>query len=116
MGELKNRKAASEDRFTGEMIKDGDDRVVDWIWRLCNMAFESSVMPADWRSAVIVHCTRVKKKGWYVEIIEVLALLSVVEKINAGILVDRVCKMIEGLIDDEEGALFHSKEGFRSSP
>ena len=36
------------------MIKGGGNRVVDWIWRLCNMAFESGVVPEDWRSAVIV--------------------------------------------------------------
>ena len=35
------------------MIKGGNDRVVDWIWRLCNKAFESGV-PEDWRSDVIV--------------------------------------------------------------
>ena len=28
--------------------------MVDWMWRLCNMAFESGVVPGDWRSAVIV--------------------------------------------------------------
>ena len=33
---LKNRKAAGKDEVTGEMIKGGGD----WIWRLCNMAFE----------------------------------------------------------------------------
>ena len=36
------------------MIKGGGDRVMDLIWRLCNMAFDSGVMPEDWRSAVIV--------------------------------------------------------------
>ena len=35
------------------MIKGEGDRVVDHIWRLCNMAFESDVLE-DWRSAVIV--------------------------------------------------------------
>ena len=39
MGKLKNEK----DEVTGEMIKGGDDRVVDWILSLCNMAFESGV-------------------------------------------------------------------------
>ena len=29
------------------------DRVVDWIWRLCNIALESDVLE-DWRSAVII--------------------------------------------------------------
>ena len=43
-----------KDEITGEMIKGGGDRVVDWIWKLCNMAFESGAVPADLRSAVIV--------------------------------------------------------------
>ena len=36
-----------QDEVTGEMIKDGGNRVVDWIWRLCNMAFESGVELKD---------------------------------------------------------------------
>ena len=40
-------KVAGKDEITGEMIKGGGDRVVDWIWRLCNMAFESGVVPED---------------------------------------------------------------------
>ena len=29
------------------IIKSGGDRAVDWIWRLCNMAFESGDVPED---------------------------------------------------------------------
>ena len=47
MGMLKNGKAAGKDKITGEMIKSGDDRVNDWIWSLCNMAFESGVVSED---------------------------------------------------------------------
>ena len=36
------------------MIKGGGDRVVDWIWKLCNMSFESRVVPGDLRYAVSV--------------------------------------------------------------
>ena len=36
------------------MIKGGNDMVMDWIWRLCNMAFKSGGVPEDWKSAVIV--------------------------------------------------------------
>ena len=46
-GKLKNRKAAGKDEVTGEMKKGGDDRVVDWVWNLCNMAFESGGVPED---------------------------------------------------------------------
>ena len=34
-------------KITGEMIKGGGDRVGDWIWSLCNLAFESGVVPDD---------------------------------------------------------------------
>ena len=33
-----------------------------------------------------------------------ISLLSVVGKINEGIVVDRVCRVTGGLIDDEQGA------------
>ena len=36
-----------KDEITGKMIKGGSDRVVDWIWRLHNMGFESSVVSED---------------------------------------------------------------------
>ena len=39
LGKLKNGKATGKDEVTGEMIKGRGVRVVDWIWRLCNMAF-----------------------------------------------------------------------------
>ena len=42
MKKLKNGKTAGKDEITGEIIKGGGDGVVDWIWRLCNMAFEIS--------------------------------------------------------------------------
>ena len=54
VGKLKNRKAAGKNEVTGEMIKGGGNRALDWIWRLWNMAFESAIVLEDWRSAVIV--------------------------------------------------------------
>ena len=33
-----------KDKVTGEMIKSGVNRVGNWIWMLCNMAFENGVM------------------------------------------------------------------------
>ena len=35
---------AGKDEVTGEIIKGRGDRVVDWIWRQCNMGFESGVV------------------------------------------------------------------------
>ena len=74
VGKLKNRKAAGKDEITGEMIKGEGGRVVDLIWRLCNNAFESGVVPEDWRSGVIVSLYKGKgERGLNVRTIDVLA-------------------------------------------
>ena len=49
-----NEKAAGGEEITGIMIKGRGNRGVDWIWRLCNVAFESDAVSKDWRSVVIV--------------------------------------------------------------
>ena len=41
MRKLKNGKAAGKDEVVREMIKGGGNMLVDCIWRLCNMAFDS---------------------------------------------------------------------------
>ena len=65
------------------------------------MAFESDVVPEDWRSAVIIPLY--KGKGERTECSNYTGIaLSVVGKIYAGILVGRVHKVTEVLIDDEQ--------------
>ena len=53
MGNLKNGKATVKDEITGEMIKCGGNRLVVWICRLCNIAFDSDVVPEDWSSVIV---------------------------------------------------------------
>ena len=84
MGKLKNGKAAGKDEITVEMIKGGGDRVADWIWRLCNMAFESCIVPEDWRSAVIVPLYKGKGERTKCKNYRGISLLSVVEKCMRG--------------------------------
>ena len=40
VGIFKNGKTAGKDEVTGEMVKGGGDKMVAWVWRLCNIAFE----------------------------------------------------------------------------
>ena len=57
--------------------------MVDWIWKLCNMGFESGVVPEDCRSTVIV--SLYKGKGERTECKNYRGIsLSVVRKIYAG--------------------------------
>ena len=81
VGKLKNGKAAVKDEITGEMINGGGDRVVDWIWRLGNMAFESGVVPEDWRSAVIIPLYMGKGERAECKNYSDISLLSVFQKI-----------------------------------
>ena len=79
------------------MIKGGGDRVVGCIWVLCNMDFESGVVPGDWTSAVTVPLYKGKGERTECTNYRGITLLSVVEKIYAGILVGRVRRETGGL-------------------
>ena len=85
---LKNGKAAGKD-VTGDILKGEGDMVVDCIWSQCNMAFESSVGPEDWRSAVIAPLYKGKGEKTKCSNYRGISLLSMIGKIYAGILVDR---------------------------
>ena len=37
-------------------------KVVNWVWRLCNKAFESGVVLKDWRSVMIIPLYKGKKE------------------------------------------------------
>ena len=47
VGKLKNGKVAGKDEVIREKIKDGGDIVVHMICKMCDMAFESGVVPKD---------------------------------------------------------------------
>ena len=83
--------------------KGGGDRVVDWILRLCNMGFENGIVPEDWRSAVVVPLYKSKGERNECNNYRGISLLSMVGKIYAGILINRVCRVTRGLIDGEPG-------------
>ena len=95
-GKLKNLKVVGRDEIAGEMIKSGNDRVVNWIWRLYNIAFESDV-PGDRRSAIIVPLYKGKGEKTEYNNYRGITFLNVVGKIYAGILVDRVRRVTGSL-------------------
>ena len=100
---LKNENAAGKDEVTGEVVKGGGDVIVDWIWTLCDMAFESDVLLEDLMSSVIVPLHKDKGEMIKCKTYIGISLLSVVGKIYADILVDGVRRVTGGLIDDEQG-------------
>ena len=101
VGKLKNGKAAGNDELTGEMMKGRSDRMVDWNWRLCNMAFENGVVYGDWKSAVIAAMCKGKGEKMECRNNRGVSSLSMTGKIHAGILADRIRRVTGGLTDDE---------------
>ena len=67
------------------------------------MTFESGVVPQDWISDVIIPLYKGKGEKTECKYNRCVSLFSVVGEIYAGILVDRVRKVTEGFIDDEQG-------------
>ena len=59
----------------------GGERVVDWIWNLCNRALKSGVGLEDWRSALIVPLCKGKGERTECRNYRDISLLSVVGKI-----------------------------------
>ena len=74
------------------------------------MAFESSAVPEDWWFTVIVPLNNVKGERTECSGYRDISFLSVVGKIYAGILVDRVRKVTDGLIDDDQGGFRAGRE------
>ena len=67
------------------------------------MAFESGVVSVEWRSVVIVPLYKGKGERTECNNCRGIRLLSVVGKIYAGVLVDRIRRVTGGWIDGEQG-------------
>ena len=80
VGKLKNGKTAGKDEVMGEMIKSGDDRVVEWIWRLYNLVLESGAVLEDWRSTMIVPLYKGKGERTECSNYRTISLLTMIGK------------------------------------
>ena len=67
------------------------------------MAFGSCVVPDNWRSAAIVPLYKGKGERTECKSYRGIRLLSVLENIYAGILINRVRRVTGGLIEDKQG-------------
>ena len=90
VGKLKNGMVVAKDGIKGDTIKNGGELGIDWTWRLCNIAFENGLIPEDWRSTVIVLLYKDKGEMNECENYKGIYMFSVVEKIYAKVLLERV--------------------------
>ena len=84
-----NGKTASKDEVSGDMIDNWDETGGYWVWKLCNMHFESGKVPEYWRAAVIVPLYKSKGKITEFKTIKVIVCLVWLQKLCGGTIDDK---------------------------
>ena len=54
MSKLRNRKSAGEDRIVAELLKNGREAMIDWLWQLLQTVRRTRQVPSEWKSATLV--------------------------------------------------------------
>ena len=103
VNELKNGKAPGLDGCVGECLKAGGASIVEWLVRLLNVCFVTSVVPLDWMSACIVPLYKGKGDRHECANYRGISLLSVVGKVYGKILIKRVRDGTDAVICDVQG-------------
>ncbi len=106
---LKLGKAPGPDGIIAEMLKYGGEIVVDWMMWICNLAWEQSKVPEDWREAIIVSIYKGKGKREECNIYKGISLFSVPGKIYRRILHERMMKVTDKSVGDEQGGFWKGR-------
>ncbi len=85
---LKCGKAPGMDGITAEMLKYGDDAVVEWLLLLCERAWKKGEVPDDWTKAIIIPLYKGKGSRSECSSYRGISLLSVPGKVYWRILTD----------------------------
>ncbi len=84
------------------MLKYGGEIVVDWMVWICHLVWEQSEVSEDWRKAIIVPLYKGKGKGEECNNYRGISLLSVPGKIYGRILNERMMKITDKSVGDEQ--------------
>ena len=99
---LKMRKAPGICGILPEMLKAGGEVVIEWMADVFNLVWRVGVAPGDWKNAVVVP---VHKKGSRLECANYrgISLMSIVGKVFARVLNERVKMATVDKVMDEQG-------------
>ncbi len=106
---LKLDKAPGLDGITAEMLKYGGEIVVDWMVWICNLSWEQSNVPEDWRKTIIVLLYKGKGKRKECNNYRSISLLNVPGKIYVRILDERMMKITDKSVGDEQGGFWNGR-------
>ncbi len=100
---LKCGKAAGMDGITAEMMKYGGDAVVDWMLLICERARKKGEVPDDWKKVIIVPLYEGNGSRNESSSYRGISLLSVPGKVYGRILTERLMKVTEGMVSEDQG-------------
>jgi len=83
--EMKAGKAAGLDGCAVECVKSGGATVVEWLVRLLNICFMSSLVPIDWASACVIPLYKRKGNKYECNSFRGTSLLSVIGKVYGSV-------------------------------
>ncbi len=100
---LKNGKAEGIDGITTKMLKCGGDVVTKWMVKICQVARNGRVVLADWTKAIIVPVYNGKGRRGDCGSYRGLSLFSVPGKVYGKVITERVQRLTEEKIGEEQG-------------
>jgi len=106
---LKNNKSPGEDDIQSELLKEGGEEMVLWLWKVIHKVWTTEKMPKEWKIAVI--CP-IHKKGSKQDCNNYrgIALLNVAYKNFSNCLLTRIKTKAEQIIGNNQGG-FSDQEG-----
>ncbi|CAG5021593.1 unnamed protein product [Parnassius apollo] len=100
MKRMKAGKVAGYDRVSPEMLRAGEKVVAGLLYTLFNLCWELKRVPDDWCKAVLVSIYKGKGSQQDCKNYRGISLLSIVGKLYAKVLIERVMKETDGKIWD----------------
>ena len=100
--EMKPGRAPGLDGCAVECLKQGGMALMEWLERVFNLCLNEGVVPADWRSACIVPLYKGKGDKAVCSNYRGISLLSVVGKVYAKIIIERIRNGTDGVIGEEQ--------------
>lgn len=99
---LKNNKSPREDDIQSELLKEGGEEMVLWLWKIIHEVWTTEKMPKNWKTEVI--CP-IHKKGSKQDCNNYrgIALLNVAYKMFSNCLLTRIKTKTEQIIGNYQG-------------
>jgi len=97
---LKKGNSLGVNEITSEMLSLGDEAVLEWLIMICKICLAGGVVPLGWQRTIIDCLYKGKSDRSGCKNYRGISLISVLEKVNERVLIERAHVMTEGIIGE----------------